>query len=316
MTVKNPSCMSRLDFISVTNIFESLDDCEEAITGVAVFVRDGDGWGYLQDRSTRFKSVAGLMGWIKKTDDWYHLRLELPGEFCKCVDQLSLCQYLDSKQFRCTRLDIALDDYKRRVDFNTVKAAGDSGSYMLVEYFKSIQSSILCGADPVGTCYFGNSDKILRFYNAQAVHGIEADRWELQLRSDIAQSAFDIYLDDSSYLPSLVVGAVDFGIRGSHYDKFTRFPWWESLIEDAGFPYPIPRTSYEPDLSRTIDWLNTAVAPSLLVLRNGLGSQFDTFLNQLCSRATSRLKPYQHEWIKTIQKSEIDVLKILQECSK
>lgn len=274
------------------------------------------GGGYLQSTSTRFKSVAGLIGWLKKTDGWYYLRLELPGEFCQLVEQQTLCQYLDFHQFRCTRLDIALDDYKRRVDFNTVKAAGDSGSYRLVEYFKSIQSSILCGAEPVGTCYFGNSDKITRFYNAEAVHGIEADRWELQLRADIAQSAFDIYLSDPDCLSSLVVGAVDFGIRGDYYRNFTRFPWWESLIEDAGFPYSIPRTSYEPDLSRTIDWLNTAVAPTVLILRDGLGSQFDIFLNQLCSRATGRLRPYQHEWIKTIQKSEIDVLKILQECSK
>jgi DNA relaxase NicK len=227
-----------------------------------------------------------------------------------------LCQYLESNGFRCTRLDIALDDYKRRVEFETVKAAGDSGHYRLVKSFKSIQSKICSEAGSVGTCYFGSSDKILRFYNAEFVHGIKADRWELQLRADIAQSAFDVYLSQVENLASMLVAEVDFGIFGKYYRDFVRFDWWESLIQDAGSVYSIPRSSYEPDLSRTILWLDTAVAPTLAVLRSGLGSQFNVFLNQLCNGGDNRLKPYHKKWIETIYESQIDVLKVLQECSK
>lgn len=222
-------------------------------------------------------------------------------------------QQLEQQQFRCTRLDIALDDYKRRVDFKTVKEVGDAGYYRLVKFYKAIESSILPGADPVGTVYYGNSDKILRFYNAEAVHGIEADRWELQTRADVAQSAFNVYLNEPECLPTLVVGAVDFGVKGKHYYEFDRFHWWQSLIDDAGFARSIPRIPYEPDLSNTIDWLDTAVAPTLALLREGLGSRFDPLMIELCKGGYRRLKPYQHEWIQTIKKSEIDVFTILAE---
>lgn len=316
MASKNLNCTCRLDFISVTNVFDSLEECDLAISGVVAFVPDGDRWAYLDKMSSRFKSVSGLMGWLRQVDSIYHLRLEMPGQFCKLVDQLPLCQYLESNRFRVTRLDIALDDYERRVSFEQVKAAGDGRNYRLVESFKSIESAVKRGADIVGTCYFGSSDKIVRFYNAQALHDIDADRWEMQLRNDISRSAFDQFLAEPESLASMLLGEIDFGTTGHHYDDFHRFDWWQSLIEDSGTVWRIPRTPYYPDLSRTIDWLNTSVAPTLAVLKQGLGERFDVFLSELCSGGYYRLKPYHHAWIGSLQDFEIDPIRLLKESNK
>lgn len=323
MFAKN-RCTYRLDYISATNVFNQLDECEAVLTAISAFVPNGERWAYLNPgrANKRLKSVSGLVGWLRlQPDGLCHLRIELPGQFCKSVEQIPLCQYLESNRFRITRLDVCLDDYVRRVNFETVKAAGDCGYYRLVSSFKSIQSAVMVGIDArenreslVGTCYFGNSDKILRFYNAEAVHGIEADRWELQLRNELAQSAFNVYLEDPTCLPTFVTGSVDFGTLGNHYDNFRRFQWWQSLIDEVGNAVPVPRTPYHPDLTRSIDWLARSVAPTLAVLRFGLGDcNFETLLSHICYQGFSRLKPYHRQWIEAIKESEIDVIKLVKD---
>ncbi|MEG3439901.1 replication initiation factor domain-containing protein [Pannus brasiliensis CCIBt3594] len=291
-----------------------------AIAWVLTFV-EGDGadrWEYLDSvggSAQLLRSVSGLMGRqrvVKSGDETrYHLRLEMPGQFCKLVQQLPLCEYLDSEGFRITRIDVCLDDYLRRVPFSAVKSAGDEGHYRLVESFESIESAVLTGDRPIGTCYFGRSDKRIRFYDAEFMHGFPADRWELQLRNDLARSAFDLFRQDPDCLASLVVGAVDFGIPGNHYRKFARFPWWQSLIDDSGSASRVSGGRYVPDLSRTVKWLDTSVAPTLAVLRSGLGLNFQQFLTDLCDSGYDRLKPYHHQWIDAIRVSEVNVHDLL-----
>jgi hypothetical protein len=312
---------TRLDFISCTREFDTLDDIRTAIGWILSYA-NGDGvdrWEYLDDNGRQslrvLRSVSGLLGWQKvvKSEDGirYHLRLELPGQFCKVAYLIPLCHYLHRERFRITRLDICLDDYLRRVEFPLVKSAGDLGHYRLVESFKSIESAALIGDYLVGTCYFGKYDKVLRFYDAEFMHGIEADRWELQLRNDHARSAMALYLADPSCLAPIVVGSIDFGIPVDYYRQFRRFPWWQSLIDDASHAVSVSPGRYEPDLKRAIKWLSTSVAPTLAVLRDGLGSQFETLMIELCNDGSDRLKPYHREWIESIRLSQVDVYDFL-----
>jgi Replication initiation factor len=314
MTPKNSSCQVRLDFISVTKYFDFRQECVEAIDKVLSFVPGGEGWAYDNDSRKTLKSVSGLLGQIKYVSGLYHLRLQLSGDFCKVAQQQSLCAYLEANDFNCTRLDICLDDYERRVKFETLKAIGEVGHYRLVQSFKVIQSTPTDGDSKalVGTCYFGKSDKMYRFYNAQAVHGIDADRWELQLRNELAWATMAEYVNDPSCLSSFIVSEIDFGIGSEQYRDFVRFDWWQSLIDDVASARRIQREPYEPDLSRSIMWLDGAVAPTLAVLCNGLGSsKFEVLMNELCTRGNQRLKPYHRQFIQAIQQADLNVFDLL-----
>ncbi len=172
----------------------------------------------------------------------------------------------------CRRFDAYIDDYARRVDFWDVVRHCEAGEVNLVKTF-SIFAKGDCGKRLIPTVYFGSreSEKYLRFYNAELKHGIKADRWELELKRRHAQEAFrrfcafgdsaaDITFNDPTlcakekrllgsdevnfgaeiapFLAGLVTGAVDFTAvdpdnPDERYSRRERLPWWASLVEES-----------------------------------------------------------------------------------
>jgi len=197
------------------------------------------------------------------------------------------------------------DDYTRRVSFSEVKRAGEEGNYKLVDSYKCIESSLTKGSPLVPTCYFGSSNKQLRFYDAETVHGLPADRWELQLRSDHARSVIDDYLKNSNQLGLFITGSVDFG-EGTRTENFKRFPWWESLIQDLGGAKRIELAVFNPCFEKSLAWLFSQVAPTLAVARQGYGQiKFMQLVEQVVSEGTKRLKPYHQAWITELKKEQV-----------
>lgn len=305
----------RPDYFQGTCYFDSDLDLRACLDLICDLLPIGDSWALLnkslfcgQSFEHSFKSVRGkLFGGFRKEANSWKMVLQVPGSYWSQLDSsnyLPLLSFLLDCGFNPTRFDIALDDYERRIDFNTIKKMGEMGHYRFVNRYKCIESAIVRGSDIIPTCYFGSSNKMLRFYDAEVVHGINADRWELQLRDDHSRIVIEDYLSDPSLLASFVTGAVDFGFYGSSSShSFKRVDWWESLRVAAKGAKKIELPDYESCYQKSEDWLYTQVAPTLAVGFHGYGVKgFSALLFDLITEGTKRLKSYQIQWIKELQK--------------
>jgi len=209
----------------------------------------------------------------------------------------SLIKKLVSLNFTCTRLDIALDDFSRSVSLSTVLDAAYNNSILGFESYRHIDGN------GVNTVYFGSptSDKQLRFYDCDFVHNIPADRWELQLRRDYANSVLfglnsdNLAFDLGSYFFSLV--------RFLDRDSSDPLPWWDNL--SSRFPliaFSLPKSF--SSLGKLDQWFQKQVIPSLCVFRFGLGQEaFSNFIEHRCNSAlfADRLSPKHYALIDFLQ---------------
>ncbi len=303
------------DYFQGTCYLDHRSDVDECLDKICDFLPIGDSWSLVnkslfcgEQFTSSFRSIRGkLFGGLRHEVKHYKLLLQIPGTYWSQLEienQIPLLELLKGYGFNMTRFDIALDDYARRVDFNTVKAAGEVGHYRLVNSYKCVESVIVRGSDLVPTCYFGSAHKMLRFYNAEVVHGREADRWELQLRGNHADSVISDFLENPDSLGRFLTGSVDFGYqKNSSWSSFQRFDWWESLRIDSQGSQKIILPPFKPCFERTERWLYDRVAPTLAVAFLGYGSQgFCSLIEDLILSGTSRLKPYHQQWIKELQK--------------
>jgi len=227
-----------------------------------------------------------LLGAQPSSSSSFHCFLELRGSFCRTFsypDLFSLVSYLSTlENCNFTRLDLCLDDYQRRIDFNSCRLAGLSGSFKPFRNFKCINSYFKESATSALTCYFGSTSKLIRFYNAEVVHGISADRWELQLRDQFALSAFNLL--SSGWLPSsLILGSI----------SFDSLAGWSSLLSES-VSTSVPSLPNFPSLQKSFDFIDKQVSPTLAVLFHALGpNKFTDYLfNKVIPDGRSRFRPY------------------------
>lgn len=305
----------RPDYFQGTCYFDSDLDLIACLDLICELLPIGDSWTFLNkslfcgevfDHS--FRSIRGkLFGGFRREHQQFKMILQVPGSYWSQLQSshyLPFISFLLDCGFNPTRFDIALDDYKRRIDFDSIKKAGELGHYRLVNSYKCIESAIVRGADLIPTCYFGSSDKMLRFYDAEVVHGILADRWELQLRDNHARTVINDYLENSESLGSFVTGAVDFGSYASSSSlSFQRANWWDSLRRAANGAKKIELPSFEPCFEKSENWLYNQVSPTLAVAFHGYGIKgFSSFLFDLINEGTKRLKSYHIQWINELKK--------------
>jgi hypothetical protein len=305
----------RPDYFQGTCYFESYLDLEACLDLICDLLPIGDSWSFLnkslfcgESFNYSFRSIRGkLYGGFRREHQQFKMLLQVPGSYWSQLDPSQYLSFLDFMLdcgFHPTRFDIALDDFDRRTNFNSVKKLGKLGHYRLVNSYKCIESAIVRGADLIPTCYFGSSNKMLRFYDAEVVHGIKADRWELQLRDNHARTVINDYLENSESLASFVTGAVDFGYCSSNdYDSFKRVDWWESLRTTSKGARKINLPDYEPCFEKSESWLYNQVSPTLAVAFHGYGIKgFSSFLFDLITEGTKRLKSYHIQWINELKK--------------
>lgn len=260
--------------------------------------------------SNSFKSHFGGLGGYSSTVSGLTFILCLPGKFLSQIHPDQTLDFFrrirdngaDCEKFKVTRLDIALDDYSRRVSWDYLSDLVDRGDYVLVSSSKKIASKSDFFSGLEGSIYFGspNSTKLLRFYDAEAVHGIPADRWEVQFRRQRAENAFDFCLqcDSVNQLGSLVTGAIDFIERSTNFP----YPFWESIKSDLfSSPYPVPCGQPKPDLFRSLAWIDRQVGPTLAMLRDTAGENWPSLFDSYCQEWRTRYSPYHTNTIKKFQ---------------
>lgn len=233
----------------------------------------------------------------------------LPGKYCSQLPVENFRPLVATfSECKFTRADVCLDDFRRRVPHSEVKQCGELGYYRLVDYYECIESKLDRSLPPVPTCYFGNSDKKTRFYDADFIHGNGADRWELQTKNDHARSLISDYLENGEQsLPQFVVGCVDFGI-GTTFHNFKRFEWWQSLINDAGGSQKLQLPNFEPCFERSLNWLYAQVAPTLAVAEAGYGEDnFLLLIRDIVNSGRKRFSPYHHALIEELKKESFNL---------
>lgn len=253
--------------------------------------------------SNSIKSPYGLRGGFESKDRKISYMLVLPGQWLQQLEGTEIAKRLP-KDFKLTRLDIALDDYKRRVKFDYLSKVARKGNYAFVETCREIKSKCEYSSKEVGTLYFGSSksNKMIRFYDAEVVHGIKADRWEVQLRRKRAESIWpDIVKTKTAIeLGQIVTAAIDFIDRAKGDKNISmrcpRLPFWQSLIDDVGRA-KFPPINEKPSFDKTLAWIDHQVGVSLAMTRAIFGKDFQKWMDENMSEWEQRYTTHHNNTI-------------------
>jgi DNA relaxase NicK len=223
--------------------------------------------------------------------------------------------------FEGRRFDIALDDYRRRISDDELLEICKKDGYRLAKKCSSAGSKER-GEKFNTTVYIGSreSEKYLRFYNAEIRHGLPCDRWEAEFKRRHAFQAFrelcqfSLGLESeafeglaSVYLASLVTGTVDFvdvenAKDGERYDRLKRLPFWQSIIDDVGGFLRLSPPRIKPTLERSLKWFKRQVACFLSMVRKSYGHQyFYRWLDVTLKDGEKRFGSYHKSVIQAVQ---------------
>lgn len=264
------------------------------------------------------------IGWNVDSQGTSKTWLSIPGQVLRQIsvrDAWRLCSGL-SKQWGadCRRFDAALDDYQRRVSPHEVLRACQDGDVALVQTYQLAAKSLI-GEVAVPTIYFGSreSEKFVRFYDAERKHGSPCDRWEVELKRRHSQEAFNHFVnlpfdsfDDDSFsnlashfLAGLVVGAIDFrkAKEGERYSRRERLDWWESLVEEVGAGIRLSPARPKPSLERSLTWFKRQVCVFISALKEGWGvNRFNAWITDGIMDGKSRQTAYHEALIRQLKR--------------
>ncbi len=286
---------------TVTGIFRNVHDKNDAVAIInrfedtffdrVVFLpNSGNRNGKMWDGHAH-GGIRGLCFW------WQKPTIGEPGQLMFSVPGRALSQVSEGAfrnlfgilfplyQGECTRIDIALDDYRRVVSFGQIEQALHSRNVSGCNPAKA--RKITDFGDFPGICFYlgsAKSDKMLRVYDKKVESKGERDciRWEVQLRRYKANVVFQAWLSDDckeDYLSSIVLGAVDFVDRSSgdhHVDRLPRLLWWEEFIALVGIsPVRTPSQRVVSALQKSGDWFfHRGPAKFLAKLESAKGFDF------------------------------------------
>ncbi len=275
----------QIDYLQAIGRFTEIKELQEFLNflskdlddKIAILSRKRFWCGMSFDHS--FRSVLGIRGGYSLSGNKIRAIIVLSGEYVRLIPhQIEWVKSIQENypELKITRIDIALDDYERRVKLSQIKVAVSQGNYSLLEKAKGINSKISFSSKYEDTIYFGspNSNKLIRFYNAETVHDIPADRWEAQFRRQRAELVWQEIskINHSNELAKLVTGTIDF-INRNHSVNMRQCPrlhWWQSLLDETDVQY-IKVGSQEKSIDRAFEWIDRQVGPTLAMIYEAYG---------------------------------------------
>jgi hypothetical protein len=313
-----------IPFAQLTQLIQYLNDCLDDHLVLDLPTSKPAYLGRLWSFSC--KSPGGVrLFWDVLIDGNIKILVDIPGTPLRRIDTRDcwrMCLgFHNYYKLKCRRFDVALDDYLRRISANELIEIGRKDNYRLVESYKLV-SSKNTGKSACDTVYFGSreSEKYLRFYDAEERHGIPADRWEVELKRRHADAAFTAFCSlslgmelqefdgmASLFLASLVTGSVDFvdaenASPGERYDRLERLPFWQSMIDDCGGSLRLSPARSKPTLQRTLLWIKRQVSRSLAVVRKAYGHQvFYKWLDSTLRDGEKRFDSYHQSVVVAVQ---------------
>lgn len=235
------------------------------------------------DYSGRYQTFSGSLGCSLSysninNDDVYNARITLSGEFLASRAKWHVkrrLQYLnDNFGLRCTRVDIAVDDYDKQLDFSVIESSSRAKEGVGFSSGKTVDSynSVGCGI----TVYCGSrrSPKYARFYEKG-----EFNRFEIEYKQQYAEAIFTDFMADTTptgefLLSSILASSISFAYKpDKNLSRSITHQWW--LDFTARISYKIVRYKIvkpRPSLDRTLRWIHRSVSKSLLLMREALGT--------------------------------------------
>ena len=305
---------THIDYFSGTAIFDTMQEAEEFLYDHLAKMPTVEDELTIEKKPRllgehyqwSIDSVWKIYGGIRIKNNRVKLGFQLPGEFCRKIEDQNNALKIFRKYCEPTRIDIALDDRKRRITQSGVNKLGNVGHYKGMDSYKYITSKHCQDGDTGGTCQFGNSDKVLRYYNAEIVHGIPADRWELQARNSYAKQITSLLAETSigENAGAIVTGCMDFVTKGPTWRHEKRYEFWEQLRNETNGIISLSPLSEDQSLDKMMRWLNRQVTPSLSVLYFGLGrTQYLKLMENLATTKHDKLNQNQLDWINYLQRA-------------
>ncbi|GGA14737.1 replication initiation factor domain-containing protein [Okeania sp. KiyG1] len=207
----------------------------------------------------------------------------IPGSY---LDELTLdnqsnllASIILDEQLKLTRIDIAFNDYSKKLTPKKLHSWATSG-YMRgfrlhSSPFEDFQFTLGTNVSLGVTKTFGrrSSKKFLRVYEALPVHGKDAIRWELELRDDRARGmAMFLQQQGLDEIPKYICGSVDFvNSSKKRVSRCSRLRQWEKFVDYCGgcekFSIPKQSTSFD----KKVEWLFRQCSKNLAIAREVLG---------------------------------------------
>ncbi|QBG46549.1 hypothetical protein EGM51_03740 [Verrucomicrobia bacterium S94] len=215
--------------------------------------------------------------------------VQLPGHALHCFLPVTLRRFLRDLSvkfwFKCSRIDLAFDDFEKIITPEEVNEYAEQGFYKGFRKHKYIGGTKRNGELTDSGVYFGTrgkdgGGKFLRFYrkDIESKGEINAFRWEVEFTKKKANSvyfdlAMSLSLEDLATKIALFIGgAIDFAERGNSgkFNKVDRLAFWEQILHHLGAAvFHSPQD--EGSIEKSMDWVERSVTPSLEKIRTAIG---------------------------------------------
>ena len=219
-------------------------------------------------------------------------------------------KFLFQMDFKCTRIDCAIDDFTKSIEREQFIDACDNdlnhGFQTYGEQWRKTR------AKPKGwTVYLGDygSDKLYRFYNKAVESDGEIDSYRLegQFRDGNAQVIFNHLVhgkDDCSFLQdiaSIVCNGIDF-YSGDKKDK-VRLDWWENfrnLVKSSDLKLGCGRV--KTTIEKSMEWMEKSVVRTMATVEefyDSTGQDFGEYLNHCLELGRSKIRDVHKTMVKS-----------------
>ena len=251
-----------------------------------------------------YRGSMGCLYMFRQTDKGVRCRLSISGKACSSVPLDLLLRFLEvvghaNADLVCSRIDVCLDDYGKRLTFDNLCAALDAGNMSGFRKGDSVKNHDRSGG---WTVYLGSrqSEHFVRIYNksAESKKRIDAVRWESEFKGGKADSIFRKLVSCKTVVASLanlemlIFGDFDFIHKvDRNIERCDRLDWWDEFLLWVGFGRckiltNKPVTSIE---SRVL-WIKKQVEKSLALLSCALGlDDFQSFVDERVASGLRRL---------------------------
>lgn len=256
-------------------------------------------WDYV------FTGTYNCLFMYRRTPNGLRYRLCITGKACASVSLDLLLRFIEcarsqNPEITCSRIDICLDDFSRRLTFDKLCNALESGQY---SGFSS--SHVVRNFDGSGgwTVYLGSreSQHFARIYNKEAESKglIKSTRFESEFKGDKANSIF-VALSQAPCLGSAIrlmrgyiFGNFNFIERkDKNLERCSMLDWWAEFVEYTGFErLRLLIEKPVPTVERRVKWIHKQVEKTMALLCRAFGrKRFAKFVNECVKSGSERLK--------------------------
>ena len=278
-------------------------------------------YGCYRFTDTLQSPVNGLKVYYKlNVSGTYTIALICPGKSLRPLMTTDIFEFIiRAKSLYClrfTRIDIRLDDYRKRVSFGYLHRLAVRGDVAGAQKRLYMNGGVIGdkGDSKSESMYLGSKRQQLNVYNADFLHNIDAYRWEGRFREnrclsiiDFISNNYEDFTDNPrsqlafllQYLGNKVLAIAKFikrnGDKKQSISRFERYPFYQSLLDDVGELDPeLLKVEPEPKLNtyefvrKSFDWLNKQVFKRIQLLIQSFGKSFFLEIFEDCLDSASK----------------------------